>query len=313
VPLFAAKEEWAPHHQEAPRFAQRRGLFARRGWDLRLGDDDDAADIEALAGALGKDCAHLMASPDVSWHVLENTADERLLGCLATRLDEATATFEAVLVAPSSHEADVRAALVGCGEGAARCNGATQCRAREALSGYVEYDGLFTKTLGEPLPPPPPRWADDDDLAAQFEFAAGLGKVATDIANDLDDDPENEAPPPPAEDDESLEDLVGSLLTVLKTDKGKREFDALAERQRTANKENDNDDIVQKKTTPDKADYAALAPRAFVPRPASAAAGVTATVGNAKAFAELLASDSRFQQTLATENDAAAGVSSSGN
>jgi len=85
---------------------------------------------------------------------------------------------------------------------------------------------------------------------------------------------------------------VGSLLSVLKTEKGKREFDALAERQRTDNKEN--------LTLKENEAYATLAPRTFVPRPPSANgdddALTTATVGNAKAFAELLASDSRFQQ-----------------
>ena len=248
-----------------------------------MGDDED---FDAMA-ALGATAFE----PDVSWHVLEEAADERLLGCLGTRRTGDVAAFE-LYVAEGSPD-DVRVALVNCAEAAAKCHGATSCQMAMEFPGYVRSGEIWTKDLGpsntgeekkkpfifdDPgLPPVPvdddaPKEATEDDLLGiQLELAS----VARDLVDHLDKN-STEAPKAPAE-EESLEDLVGSLLKVLKTEKGKNEFNDLAAKQHP------------------------IAPRAgFVPRPPEeAGSGVTATVGNARAFAELLASDARFQAEFA--------------
>lgn len=109
-----------------PRFAHRRGLGydvgrpredffsarrARRGWDVRMGDIEDGDDIVALAESLGKwalvvsnlaagmlTCTALVArGAELSWHVVESSHDERLLGCVATRLEGHVAVVEALM------------------------------------------------------------------------------------------------------------------------------------------------------------------------------------------------------------------------
>ena len=318
---------WSLSSEEAgdPRFAQRRGLGARRGWDLRMGDEEDSESIRELASRLGCGTADmtLLNVPGVSWHVLEASADERLLGCLATVREGRTAVFEVVLAVDD----DARKALITCAEAAARCQYATTCLLHFAHEGYDQTtDTSWTKHLGEPVeeeeeepsvgerfwPPssegkplffPPKENAalrddDDDDnreldaLSAQLELAASVSRVASDLARDLDDSTSDDVKR--EEGDDSLEDLVGSLLKVLKTTDGKRQFTDLAERQRLAKQD----------------DIAHLAPRTFVPRPPlsnddehihqqrSTETTTSCTVGNARAFAELLASDTRFQEAL---------------
>jgi len=67
---------------------------------VRLGDDEDDEEILALADKVGgrEDCERALASKATAWHVVESTADERMLGCVATRLDDGVATVMVVVV-----------------------------------------------------------------------------------------------------------------------------------------------------------------------------------------------------------------------
>jgi len=130
-----------------------------------------------------------------------------------------------------------------------------------------------------------------DDFVAQLELAASMKEVATALVDALpDDDVDDDAQRPPGASDDSIEDLVSTLLTALKTDEGRKEFDRLAADQAAR----------QAPPPPPPAvlpPEARLAPRAFVPRPVDdgddahvSGAVTTTTIGNARAVAELLGS-----------------------
>ena len=170
--------------------------------------------------------------------------------------------------------------------------------------GYARIADGREKSFGEPpklalsqmrvetLPTHQPK----DDLAAQLDLVASMKAVATALVDALPEDADCPPPPPDASagDDESLEGLVSTLLTALKTDQGRRDFRRLAD-----------DHAAHKVPAPAKTDQDALAfvaPRAFVPRPSfqddvahdPQPDATTSTIGNARAFAELLCADGRF-------------------
>jgi len=304
---------------EEPRFSVRKGLGSRRGWDIRLGDEEDADDIRTLAKIENVYVDGLLGQNDVTWHIIESSIDEHLLGFVATRVTNRVATIEAL----GGNDLEIKKALLACAENTASCTGAYACRASSEvvqLFGYqksTEENGFWTKTLksssppvtkqcewpdsskeiAPPLPPPVALIEEKqetnkkstnpelciDDLGAQLELVSSIQALTADFVQGLPDtSPTDQLTT--RDDESSLEDLVGSLLKTLKTDKGKAEFNRLAQSQQ------------------DQAN-ARRAPRTFVPRPQPTdsedpATTTTTTVGDARAFAELLAADVSFQAII---------------
>jgi len=144
---------------DQPAFERRRGLGARRGWDVRnTRDPEDAAEISELVNAAyatdfgkggfrsgtgvitSKDVERDFADPTVSWLVVEAVADEALLACVRTRFVGGRESGNRLavldcLASSSAHSAsvDAGAAALNTAESAARAHGCCACNVEVPL------------------------------------------------------------------------------------------------------------------------------------------------------------------------------------
>lgn len=110
--------------------------------------------------------------------------------------------------------------------------------------------------------------ASEDPFLTQLEIAASMKELATSLLDNL---PDNQEAAPTTTADENIEDIVSDLLSALKTDQGRVEFRQLASKQAL------------------KAQQQRLQQLGDVSQTNQSA--TTTTVGNARAFAELLCVD----------------------
>lgn len=71
-------------------------LRASRGWDVRMGDEEDYEEIATFVKSLGGSMNSDLSS--FSWHIAESSVDERILGCIGTQLIDRVATIGFVAV-----------------------------------------------------------------------------------------------------------------------------------------------------------------------------------------------------------------------